>query len=264
MRTWTTEHDILLVREVLTVNPYKEQKGSRERAKLWEEIAINLNAVQSPKFSVTLRSVRDRVNLVLIKNYKKKIADEEKASGIAVDEPSELDVALEEICEKSDASDRDQQAMSKERRDKVEKEQKEAEDMRAKALEKVGQTRKRVLADDDDTDSDSNCKPQRRGRRTGGETIAYLQEKSEKEFQIRHEELELKKQQLASQQKQQKDMAEQLVRQQEQQQTMFANFQQQQQQQLQQLTQMQTSLIHQQQQQSQAMFQLLQELAKKK
>lgn len=153
----------------------------------------------------------------------KKIADGEKAPGIAVDEPSEIDVALEEICKKSDASDRDQQAISKERRDKVEKEQKEAEDIRAKALEKVGQTRKRVLADDD-TDADSNSKSQRHGRRTGGETISYLQQK---EFQIRLEEL---KQQLASQQKQQKDMAEQLVRQQEQQQTTFANFQQQQQQ----------------------------------
>ena len=126
--------------------------------------------------------MRDRVNLVLIKKYKKKTTDEEKASGVAVDETTELDIALEEICEKSDASDRDQQAMSEERREKIEKEKKEAEDMRAKALEKLGQTRKRLLANTDDDDVVNNSKAQRRGKKSGGETIAYLQEKSEKEF----------------------------------------------------------------------------------
>ena len=44
------------------------------------------------------RSVRDRINLVLIKKYKKKIADEVKASGIAVEPLSEFDRAMEEIC----------------------------------------------------------------------------------------------------------------------------------------------------------------------
>lgn len=70
---WTKEHDILLVREVLAVDPYSQPKGSRERAKLWEQIAINLNAVSMPRFTVSLRSVRDRVNQVLIKKYKKKL-----------------------------------------------------------------------------------------------------------------------------------------------------------------------------------------------
>jgi len=258
---WTSDHDRLLVREVLAVNPHQEPKGSTERSKLWEEIAINLNAIPKPKFSVTLRSVRDHMNLVLIKKYKKKIADEEKASGIDVDDPSELDVALEEICEKAESSDRDQQTLSEGRREKIEKEKKEAEDMRTKAMEKVGETnaRKRVECDDSDQ---ADIKP-KRGRRTGGETIAYLKEKSEKELEIRHEELQLKKQHLAVQESQQKDLTQQLITQQEQQQTAFATFQQQQQQQLQQLSQMQMGLMQQQQQQSQALMQVLQEFAKK-
>ena len=109
---WTKDHDLLLVREVLTVDPYSQPKGSRERAKLWEEIALNLSAVSEPRFSVSVRSVRDRVNLVLIKKHKRKVAEESKASGIAVDEPSEFDAAIEEICEKAEAAQREQQMIS--------------------------------------------------------------------------------------------------------------------------------------------------------
>ena len=108
--------------------------------------------------------------------------------------------------------------------------------MRAKALEKVGETRKTVVGDD------VSAEPEKKGKRTrrsGTETIAYLKEKSEKEFKINQEELELKKQEQCAQVKRQEEMTQQLIHQQEQQQTMFANLQQQQHQQLQQLSQMQ-------------------------
>ena len=257
---WTKDHDLLLVREVLTVDPYSQPKGSRERAKLWEEIALNLSAVSEPRFSVSARSVRDRVNLVLIKKHKKKVAEESKASGIAVDEPSEFDAAIEEICEKAEAAEREQQMISEGKKANAEKEKKQAEDMRAKALEKVGETRKRVVGDDV---SEEPEKKEKRTRRSGAETIVYLKEKSEKEFKIRQEELELRKQEQCAQVKRQEEMTQQLIHQQEQQQTMFANLQQQQHQQLQQLSQMQMTIMQQQQQQ-QAPVAVLQELAKKK
>ena len=257
---WTKEHDLLLVREVLAVDPYGQPKGSRERAKLWEEIALHLNAVPEPRFSVSVRSVRDRVNLVLVKKHKKKVAEEIKASGIAVDEPSEFDLGMEEICEKSEAAERDQQMLSEEKKASAEKEKKQAEDIRAKALEKFGETRKRLASEDG---SEEPQKKEKRTRRSGTETIGYLKEKSEKEFKIRQEELELKKQVQCSQAKQQEEMTQQLIRQQEQQQAMFANLQKQQHQQLQQLTQMQMTMMQQQQQQNQALVAVLQELAKK-
>ena len=75
-------------------------------------IALNLSAVSEPRFSVSVRSVRDRVNLVLIKKHKRKVEEESKASGIAVDEPSEFDAAIEEICEKAEAAERNQQMIS--------------------------------------------------------------------------------------------------------------------------------------------------------
>ena len=62
--------------------------------------------------------------------------------------------------------------------------------MRAKALEKVGETRKRVVGDDV---SEEPEKKEKRTRRSGAETIVYLKEKSEKELKIRQEELRTKK-----------------------------------------------------------------------
>lgn len=82
------------------------------------------------------------------KEIQKKVAEETKASGITVDEPSEFDIAMEEICEKAEAAERDLQMMSEERKANLEKEKRQAEDMRAKALEKVGETKKREASDD--------------------------------------------------------------------------------------------------------------------
>ena len=147
---------------------------------------------------VSVRSVRDRVNLVLIKKHKRKVSEESKASGIAVDEPSEFDAAIEEICEKAEAAKRDQQMVSVGKKANAEKEKKQVEDIRAKALEKVGETRKRVVGDDV---SEEPEKKEKRIGRSGVETMLYLREKSEKEFKIRQEELELKKQDQCAQAK---------------------------------------------------------------
>ena len=119
---WAKDRNILLVREVLAVNPFTEPKGSRERAKFWEKVAISLNAITAPRFSVTVRSVRDRVNLVLIKKYKKRIAEEEKASGIEVEPESEFDRGMKLTCERAEASDRDHQDLAQEKKQKLSRE----------------------------------------------------------------------------------------------------------------------------------------------
>ena len=66
-------------------------------------------------------------------------------------------------------------------------------------MEKVGETRKRVVGDDV---SEEPEKKEKRIGRSGVETMLYLREKSEKEFKIRQEELELKKQDRCAQAKQ--------------------------------------------------------------
>ena len=100
---WTKEHDVLLAREMLTAEPYKCKNRSRESGQAWDLIAANLNSVHAPRFRVSQKSVRDRAR-ILLKNFKLKIREEEKASGIEVEELSELDLALEEIIEKEKAA----------------------------------------------------------------------------------------------------------------------------------------------------------------
>ena len=90
--------------------------------------------MSEPHFLVSVRSVRDHVSLVLIKRHKRKVAEERKGSGIAVDEPSEFDAAIEEIREKAEAAERDQQMISEEEKANAEKEKKQAEDTRAYSI----------------------------------------------------------------------------------------------------------------------------------
>lgn len=80
---------------------------------------MSLNSVSVPQFSVTVRSVRYRVNLVLIKKHKKKVVEENKASDITPDEPSEFELGMDEICEKAEAADRDQQVISEEKKSQL-------------------------------------------------------------------------------------------------------------------------------------------------
>ena len=88
---------------MLTAEPYKCKNRSRESGQAWDLIAANLNSVHAPRFRVSQKSVRDRAR-ILLKNFKLKIREEEKASGIEVEELSELDLALEEIIEKEKAA----------------------------------------------------------------------------------------------------------------------------------------------------------------
>ena len=182
---WTKAHDILLLREVLDVDPYQHPRGSRERASLWEKISTNLDGFHERhqiKFRVSARSVRDRVTLVLIKNYKKKMTAEKEASGIQVGPMTEFDQAMEEVLERSQAVEALMEQANEEKRENIEKEKELAKDIRKQALERVGETKKRKGEE----------KP-RGKRRSGGETMEYLRERSEQQTKIREEEMKMKR-----------------------------------------------------------------------
>ena len=89
------KHDVVLCREVLVMEPYQHPYRSKERGDVWNQIALNLNGLDHPKFKVNKRSVRDRLTLLITK-HKAKLRQEENASGIDCDE-TELDQAIEEI-----------------------------------------------------------------------------------------------------------------------------------------------------------------------
>ena len=71
---WTPQHDILLCREILLVEPYQHKPSTRERGQAWYTIAADLNCITEVNFSVTKRSVRDRFNL-LVDKFKKQERD---------------------------------------------------------------------------------------------------------------------------------------------------------------------------------------------
>ena len=100
---WANEHNILLLREILLYEPWSQRAGSVERGTIWKNITESLNQLSEPYFKVTGRSVRDHYKL-LEKKYKKKIADEKKATGIDVPEESELDIALRNASEQFEDS----------------------------------------------------------------------------------------------------------------------------------------------------------------
>ncbi|XP_073248894.1 uncharacterized protein [Porites lutea] len=139
---WTHDHEAILCREVVNVNPYTTKKGSTQRSSMWEKIADTLNKCTVPKFRVDKRSVRDHVGILVYK-HKKKLLAEEKATGITPDEPTEIEnlldmiIALEESGE-AELQERQGTASKKHQYDRA-----KAEDVRLKAMENRSCQRRR-------------------------------------------------------------------------------------------------------------------------
>ena len=95
---WTDGHDVLFCREVLVFDMFMHKPGSRERGLCLDRIAENLNSIETVWFKVNQRSLRDRL-IKLLKIFKSKRSQEEKASGIAPDH-TELDDLLQDILER--------------------------------------------------------------------------------------------------------------------------------------------------------------------
>ena len=97
---WSKQHDILLAREVLAMEACNYKKGSNEIGKIWTDIAASLKTNQEINYKPNLsqRGVRERFALLQTR-FKEKEKEEQKASGISP-EQDELDVLLEEICER--------------------------------------------------------------------------------------------------------------------------------------------------------------------
>ncbi|XP_046862100.1 uncharacterized protein LOC124455508 [Xenia sp. Carnegie-2017] len=159
--TWTNEHNEILVREMYLFQPWNFKKGSQQRGNAWKMISDSLNDMDHPKFNVTQKSVRDHYTL-LQKQQKKRLREEEKASGISP-EPS-----------------------AKQKQNSVAEVEKAVE-MRQQSMETLAETYKRKFQ------SNNGEKPKRRMSSNGSEIIAYLQQKSRVDAELKREELMLKK-----------------------------------------------------------------------
>lgn len=227
---WTDEHDQVFVREILCFEPWKFRHNSLERGQIWTNVAESLCLLEIPKFRVTQRSVRDRFSL-LTKKYKKKIAAEEKASGISPNE-TELDIAMGDILERFSEADAEHEKANNEKKKKVEEDSGKAEEMRKRSLETFGETMQR----------NENTTPKKKKRSTGSEVLEYLKEKGIRDEKLRETELELKKNESENREKQQNRTFEQ-------QQSSFQHLLESQNRQMEQIRTMNEMMMRQQQQQ---------------
>ena len=197
-------------REILDVNPFTGTKQRTvQRGAKWDIVAKNLNKIQDIYFKVSQRSVRDRYNL-LAKQLRVKLRKEESASGIETD-MNEVERALQDIIEIEDASDQEQQEISDEKMEKENKDRADAETMRMKAMETLGQTKNRMCAEG------QASKPVKR-RSNGSDALNYLREKNQAMNEWRKEELELKRMKLEADSKKHEEFMQMILHQQQMQQ----------------------------------------------
>ena len=216
---------MLLAREMLTVEPYKCKNRSRESGQVWDLMAANLNSVHVPHFRVSQKSVRDRAR-ILLKNFKLKVREEEKASGIEVPELSELDATLEEIAEKEKAAQSELDLEESVKRDELQ-DKANAEEMRLQAMEKLGESKKRR----ETSGLTAGDQKKKKARRSGSDTLDFMSEKMEKDMKMKREEMAQRRSEQQKMLEQQNNVLQQMqlqqVNQRQQMQDMLSAFMQQ-------------------------------------
>ena len=180
---WLESHDLALYGEVLVFEPFKYPKRSKERSEIWGRIAVNLNSPRSQKFTVSKRSVRDRLTLLQTK-YQQKIREKERASGKDC-QKTQLDAALEEIAEKERAADLERKDKTSAVNKKNKSEKTSAEEVRLQAMERLSKTQKR--------NADLGEEKSSKYRKRSSDAVEYLKEKFQEEKELRKEEIELKR-----------------------------------------------------------------------
>ena len=214
---WTEEHDIMLCREILTVNPFTgTKKGTVQRGAKWNEIVDNLMNIENPKFKVDQRAARDRYTL-LSQKLRRKLREEEQASGIDAD-MTEVEDALEDIIDIEDNSVKQVEYEADVKMKEMDKEKQTAEDVRKRAMEKLGETQKRK----GDVENERRSKKK---RSNGSDTLAFLREKNMMESEMRKEKMEMKRRNMELQEKKHDDLMNLVIQQQQQQSKQMQDFQ---------------------------------------
>ena len=207
---WREKHEMFLQREVIIHEPYKFKVGSKERGAAWTAIASELEGGFDMK--VNQRSVREKFNR-MIEGFKKKEAVEQRASGVDV-EYNEKDQALLDILERmvecDEVNEQERQRQNQRQNQEVET----AEEMRKRAVERLGETRKRVIGINDE-DGVGGRTPEGK-RKKSGELVEILKEsvkvtknREDADREFKEREIRLREQQLNMQQQFQMSLLEQ-------------------------------------------------------
>ena len=162
---WSDEKDLDLLKEVAVEGVLKQRQKSRDRGVGWQKVADNLI---SRGFEITARSGRDHL--------------------------------LEELIEISkDTMMENEDAMNKQKRER-EREKAQAMEMRERAMEKFGETRKRTANDKDGE--------QVKKRRRPGDMFTWLSERIELGKEEKEQERKEKNQEREAQKAQQMESAQ--------------------------------------------------------
>ena len=249
--TWNESRDLMMLRMIAAEGVFSHKFGSRERGKAWQLVADELNGY--PNFTVSARSLRDRYS-ILSKKLKMKNAREQKESGGGGDqEPTETEVILEELAEIAECTEKQFEEESEKKKELNEQDKVKATEMRDRAMERFGQTRKRVGQDAEADDS----KSEKVKRRSSSDTLEWLREKGVEDKKLKEEEAKQRKEELELLRMQQSDLSQQLLLQQQNQQDQTRLMQQQLAQQMQQQQQQQQQQFLMMQQQMLAVIQQL-------
>ena len=212
---WNEDKDELLCREIFAVNVFSGTKRSTvARGAKWEQVAENLNKVKDVYFKVDKRAVRDRYNSIS-KDLRRKLKDEEKASGIESD-MTDVEKALEDLIEREDAAEAEQGTVDTQKK----QDKKNAAGMRNRAMESLGQMQKRKEQEGGESEGRKVKK-----RSSGNDTVAYLREKNERLQEMHKEDLEMKRHQLEMESRKEENFMKMMVNQQQQQQKQMQEFQ---------------------------------------
>ena len=265
--TWTDEKDLVMLTAMAGEGVFDAKAGSRERGSAWQSVAASLNCHSAQGFNVNQRSVRDRFN-ILARKVKAKLSKEERESGGGESEMSETEKLVEELIVLSEESEKRTEDQSEAKREAVANEKKQALEMRERALERLGETRKR----NEEEKEEEKKQVTKKRRRSGGETLEWLRERAAVDTEMKEREMKEKREERETQKsyikemeamRQQQNEEVKLMQQQmlhlvQQQQQHQQQQQQQQQQQFALLQQQMIAMSQQQQQQSQALLAFLQ------
>ena len=155
--------------------------------------------------------MRDHYKL-LEKKFNKKTSNEEKATGIAPPEESELDQGIRSIIEQFHDFDSKRMEEKHQKELKTNKHTEIAEEFRKASAETFGETKRRLSVET----GDDFISPKQKKRRFGSETFSYLREKNEQVLAVRKEELEIRKREVEERQRSNDQMQQLLINQQNQ------------------------------------------------
>ena len=143
-RTWPAELSVRLCREVVFLRPYQFVPRSEERTSTWELIIDNLRSLSEYKeMTFETKAVKEHLTGILAKR-KAQVRKDDKETGLGEEKQrTELQVLLDELIEDMEREEEIHRLKTNEKKNADDKEKEQALEVRKKAMESLGQTRKR-------------------------------------------------------------------------------------------------------------------------